>query len=429
MSVVKQKPQPPPQSQAQDNTSSSINSKIEELRQKFNYLRAYLNSKVIGHPEMINAVLTGLVAGENVVLIGQPGTAKSLLATTLADAIQGANVFKYLLTKYTDYAELFGAIDVSELSKGIYKRRWSPIVDADIIFLDEIFKANSAILNSLLSLLNEHVVFDTMTGTKQVNAKLVIGASNEVPEEDELKALYDRFPIKVFVSYIKRYSDFEKALYATWCDSSCQDFQSPPPPNVTIQDVVEAQSLVKKLFTTPLKLKNGKVIVPINYYKEVVYSLVSDLRNNGITISDRTIISKLPKLVTAKAILEGNDAVVTSIFDLVPLLAPTPEEQQKAKEIITNRVGTVSEIKQKYELAMDIIRQLKNMSDAEKLAKINEAEQLLTEVLQVKMDTIPDYLSPFVGEIILNAQKKIQQIKELKSRLTEEAEKIADDEL
>ena len=406
MSVVKQKASPPSQPQTQDN-ASQLNTKIVELRQKFNALRDYLNSKVVGHQEMVDAILLGLLAGENVVMIGAPGTAKSMIATLLADAIQGAKVFKYLLTKYTDYAELFGTIDVSELAKGNYTRRWSPIVSSDIIFLDEIFKANSAILNSLLSLLNEHIIYDSMTGQSiPTSNKLVIGASNEIPEEEELRALYDRFPIKIFVKYIST-SHIDKALEATWLGSGIQK------PNLTINDVIEAQELVTKIFTATINTSAGAV-TPIEYYKFILTTAITELRQSGIMLSDRTIISKIPKIISAKILLDGADAVFTAPFEAVILSASTPEEKQKAEEIIRNTLSKANEVINKYNQALELLES----------NRLNEAEALFKEVTQYDISKMPNYLAPVVREIVKNAETALKMIEDYRNEMKRNASKL-----
>ena len=406
MSVVKQKP-PSPQVQAQDvSTSSSINSKIEELRQKFNTLRDYLNAKIVGHQEMVDATLLGLISGENVVLIGSPGTAKSMLASVVTESIQGARVFKYLLTKYTDYAELFGAIDVAELAKGNYTRRWSPIVSSDIIFLDEIFKANSAILNSLLSLLNEHIIYDPMTGQSiPTSNKLVIGASNEIPEEEELRALYDRFPIKVFIKYIQA-KDIELALDATWSNVNVAK------PNVTINDVVEAQDVVKKIFTMTIKTSSGNVTL-IEYYKFIATSVISELRKEGIMLSDRTVISKIPKIVSAKVLLEGGDAVFMAPFDAIKLVAGTPEEKQKVEEKIMASLGSVNELANKLNNAKALI----------KAKKFDEAEVVLKEILQADLSKVPTFFVPVAKEIMRKAEAMLRKLDELSKQIENDDDK------
>jgi len=131
-------------------------SPIEIARRKILDVEKTLNTMIIGHEDFVKALMIASIAGEHLVVIGPPGTAKSYAVRMFAKLVN-ANFYQYLLTKFTSYDELFGTVDIISLSKGEFRRNWSNIVRSEFVFLDEIFKANSAILNALLSLLQERV--------------------------------------------------------------------------------------------------------------------------------------------------------------------------------------------------------------------------------------------------------------------------------
>ena len=144
-------------------------------------------------------VVLAMITGEHILLLGSPGTAKSVLGQRLAKLCNG-KFFQRLLTRFTTPEELFGPLSLKSLEQDEYRRCTAGFLPtADIAFLDEIFKANSAILNTLLTILNERK-FDNAGGRETCPIRCVVGASNELPESDDLVALYDRFLIRKEVS-------------------------------------------------------------------------------------------------------------------------------------------------------------------------------------------------------------------------------------
>src|SRR3954471_6825366 len=155
-----------------------------------------LESRFLGKDEVIRLLLIAVVAGEHAVLVGPTGTAKSALIRMFARLIH-ANYFEYLLTRFTEPNEIFGPVDIAAFREGRYQRRVEGMLPtAEVVFLDEIFKSNSAILNALLTLLNERKY--TSGGTVLKTPLLsCFGASNEVPTDETLTAIFDRFLLRI----------------------------------------------------------------------------------------------------------------------------------------------------------------------------------------------------------------------------------------
>ncbi|HGG56199.1 MAG TPA: AAA family ATPase, partial [Nannocystis exedens] len=177
---------------------------LAELSRRLQDGARQLEQQFLGKEEIIRLLFIAALAGEHLVMVGPPGTAKSALLRAFSEVID-ARYFDYLLTRFTEPNEIFGPVDIRAFREGTYRRRIEQMLpEAEVVFLDEIFKANSAILNSLLTILNARRYTH---GTTTVNVPLIslFAASNEVPGDEALSALFDRFLLRVRCDYLDSY--------------------------------------------------------------------------------------------------------------------------------------------------------------------------------------------------------------------------------
>src|SRR5215212_7298891 len=175
---------------------------------------AEIQHRFVGRDEVVDLIALAVVAGEHLFLHGPPGTAKSALIRQFATAVRG-RYFEYLLTRFSEPNEVFGPIDLVRLREGTVATVTTGMLpEAEFVFLDELFNANSAILNNLLSVLNERV-YRRGAEVHRLPLLSLFSASNHLPEDDALKALFDRFLLRCHVDNLPREAT-SRLLAAGW---------------------------------------------------------------------------------------------------------------------------------------------------------------------------------------------------------------------
>jgi len=288
--------------------------------QKLNTVLTDVKASFVGKDEIIDLLGISLIARENAFLLGPPGTAKSAIIRALSDRIAGGNNFEYLLTRFTEPNEIFGPFDIRKLKEGeLVTNTEGMMPEASMVFLDEIFNANSAILNNLLMALNEKI-FRRGRETRKLPALMFVGASNVLPEDEALNALLDRFLIRVRCDYVDT-DLLEEVLIAGWKLETQTDDEKP---TITPDEIIS--------------LQKERKTVDFSGIRKSYVDLIHNLRNTGVNISDRRAV-KVQNLIAASALMCDRKEANVSDFWVLKYIWDTEEQI----EILTGIINTIIE--------------------------------------------------------------------------------------
>jgi MoxR-like ATPase len=357
----------------------------QQAADKLEALRRELKGLFVERDEFVDGALAALLARQHVLLIGPPGSGKSMLVHALCERIPGASYFHWLLTKFTTPEELFGPVSLQGLEQDRYYRVTDgKLPTAHIAFLDEIFKSNSAILNALLTLINERVYYNDATPTA-VPLNTLFGASNMLPESRDLDCLFDRFLFRYQVDYIEDCDGFRSMLEAP------DDARSSA--SLSLAELERAQA-------DAARVEVGKEV--IGWLTEIR----SRIRERGLVVSDRRFRSSLSGL-RAHAYLGGRDHLEAGDLGLLGhMLWTVPEERSPIEEIITSVVAP------KLHAALQIVHQADDVHakalqtwfnlDEERAAVVEAQTKLLrlTRRLQdIHADAVEDEHAPRLRQL------------------------------
>jgi MoxR-like ATPase len=288
---------------------------------KLQTIRDALNQKFYERSELIDGALTALLCKEHILQIGPPGTAKSSISRAICAALTGSTYFEWLMSKFTVPEELFGPLSLKGLEQDKYTRVMSgKLPKASIVFLDEIFKSGSSIRNTLLSAMNERVIHDDGVAV-DIPLLTMFAASNEIPQDEESLAFFDRFVFKFHVDYVKEDASME-ALFTNHKTVSV--------PTLTLKDLKDEQSLAKAVNVSADIIK-------------ILMKLRREINNEGILVSDRKWVQVIDA-IKAYAHLNGNRSVTDSdLMILCHILWSATEQRSKIRRIVARVSNPVGE--------------------------------------------------------------------------------------
>ena len=345
---------------------------------------------MIGRSREIELLKLAYVSGEHILFVGPPGTGKSLLVEEFAKS-GGFTYFRYLLTKFTSPDELFGPVSLQGLKAGTFERVLTGrAADVEVLFLDEIFKASSAILNTLLTLMQERVFFNP--SPVKTPLKMVVGASNEVPdgeESDTLQALWDRFLIRHLVEPIP------EDLWEDLLDMKAPQVQ------INRQELEQAGKAAQEvLLTKPVK--------------DLLIELRARIRQElGVIISDRRFVKSV-KIIKAQAAIEGRGETDLQDATILPhVWVQDLNDLARVKDFIMSTIDPdAAEVERLRDSAREIVEGFEESTrDVDGAEKVQAAAQALAQLkdLRARLEKIN---SPSAKEVLAVVEKEQKRLME-----------------
>ena len=285
-------------------------------------------------------MVVAAVAQEPLLIVGPPGTAKSDIILKFKDAlgVSESDYFEYMLTRFTEPSEIIGAIDIGELREGKHIRRvQGKLPTARVAFLDEIFKSNSAILNILLTIINEKKFYQDGVPTA-VPLRVMFAATNEIPEQGELAALKDRFVLKCMSRSVQD-DHFAELIDSGLRSEAYKNLNQKPwvEGHASFDDLIKANRYITLMFARKGGGVRGEeqtdrqVFFPEDVFREFQRLVKTLVREDKIFVSDRKLV-KLYKLFRVRAWLFSGGTVTRDDLRLLAYLGETIQEIEHLAE-------------------------------------------------------------------------------------------------
>lgn len=368
------------------------------MKDKVEKIKSHLNQSILEREREIEQILAAIFAGQHVFLIGVPGTAKSYLTRKVFECFKDVNTFEKLLTKTTKPQEIFGPISLSALKQD--KMRFNTkgmMPGAHFAFLDEIWKSSSAILNNFLTILEEGI-FQNGEEVVKTPLKSMVCASNELPQEDILQALYDRLVLRLEVKKIQSRENFKKLMRGDFKSDSLSEDEL-----LTLEDLDNIQSQIKQVDTTKVE----------DTFFDLRMQIQEDSQGR-IFISDRHF-KKAFKFLKAMMWMKGKtSATKDDLIYLENVLWSDPQDRDvilsSIQSFMSQTVSRAQKLYNEIDAAIDVAMKADSQDDFIDAYMVVEDKLSDLEEYKVEQDNT-DY-GPSVDEIFKKAEDAAVQIRD-----------------
>lgn len=300
---------------------------VLSVLKKLDLISDELKARYVERDFVIDNCIKALITGQTVLMVGPPGTAKSAITDDLCKRIEEGKYFSWLLNRTSDPSEILGPFSLKEMENDKFLRvTKNKLPEAEIVFLDEIFKCNEPTLNILLPLINEKVFYNDGTSC-DVPLITLFAASNEYPDEDSLMALYDRLMFRLELNYVQDSTNKLK-MYKSFLSGSKKSDST-----ITLDEL----NLIKSAM--------DQVTISDEVLNEYI-KLINKVYSEGIIISDRRQNESLKVLKATALMSRRNTVEITDFIALKTVFWNLPDEIELLSDIL--KEFTVSPLTKTY---------------------------------------------------------------------------------
>ena len=381
---------------------------VTSAQAKLSMIKREMNEQFMERDAVIDCMMYALVSGQSMLMLGDPGTAKSAITYELCSRIENGKYFQWMLNKTSDPSEILGPYSIKEMENDKFMRiTTGKLPEAHIAFIDECFKANAPVLNILLPIMNEKIFYNDGK-PNNIPLMTMIGASNEGPEDESLNAFYDRFLFRINVHYVKDAAN-KKRMYTNFINNRRGLGNLTSKTTITIEEI-QALTEASKSIAVPKEIINKFV------------KFINDLDKQTIHISDRRQ-NECFKILQASAIVHGRQQVGIDDFkSLIYVLWDKEEQIPLIESTITKMINPFDDKFKGFKDNFNIIKK-----DIESCTDENEKSNKSLEA-KGSIEKLTSKLNKLINDASKNG-KDIKEFTDFRDEMVAYSNKIVQDAL